>query len=100
MNSTFHELNSCLIRLNQAVIKQDKTLEIDSIDDQIAYHQDQRNRIARSKYTTKGVPGHDHTFKQTNHKNYDKALSDEYDDHYYAIVNLKCKKQLLMDMQA
>ena len=96
MNSTFHELNSCLIRLNQAVIKQDKTLETDSIDDQIAYHQDQRNRIAGSKRMGKM----DHSFKTRGHKNYDPKLSDEYDDHYYAIVNLKCKKQLLMDMQA
>ena len=95
MNSTFHELNNCLIRLNQAVIKQDKTLEIDSIDDQIAWHQSERNRIADSDRSVSWKCSRDHSFKKNN-----PVLSDEFDDHYYSIVNLRCKKKLLMDMQA
>ena len=37
----------------------------------------------------------DHSFKTKGHMNYDPKLSDEYDDHYYSIVNLRSKKKLL-----
>tara|TARA_Y100000310_G_scaffold2652_1_gene3423 strand:- start:113 stop:418 length:306 start_codon:yes stop_codon:yes gene_type:complete len=98
--STFHELNTVLLGLHRAVQKTEITQSIEEIDTQIAYHQNHRHRITGGKWTTKGVSGHDHSFKLRGNKNFNEKQSDEYDNHYYEIINLRCKKKILMDMQA
>ena len=91
--STFHELNSVLLGLNQAV--QPEVLNKEEITERIAFLQANRKRIAGSGY----YGNMNHSFKLKGNKDYNSKVKEEYDDCYYEMRSLKCKLKL-MDIQS
>ena len=72
--STFHELNSVLLGLNQAV--QPEVLNKEEITERIAFLQANRKRIAGSGY----YGNMNHSFKLKGNKDYNSKVKEEYDD--------------------